>query len=298
MNMRGLALPLTPETHLCFFNLSLRSPPRLFLVCHKKHAKSSIPISGFSSRSGSNLFTFSSGSLSPGFWDLKRKRRRCVTLLRASRRESPYEVLGVAPSATADEIKRAYRKLALKFHPDVNKEKNAQEKFMRIKHAYNTLMNSESRRKYDSGSRGSDFSYSGAQKSWSSQNEEEFYGLGEFVRDVQITIEDFFKDLQEEFRNWEASASSQGKPKSLWEELAEIGEEFVEFLEKELNISDEEIEANNNNEGYQKSSPFESSGTKGTGGDTRNEAGKESNIEANIDEIEATLAQLKKKLGL
>ena len=31
---------------------------------------------------------------------------------------------------------------------------------------------------------------------------------------------DFFKDLQEEFKNWEASASSQGKPKSLWEELA------------------------------------------------------------------------------
>lgn len=31
---------------------------------------------------------------------------------------------------------------------------------------------------------------------------------------------DFFKDLQEEFKNWEASSSSQGKPKSLWEELA------------------------------------------------------------------------------
>jgi hypothetical protein len=31
---------------------------------------------------------------------------------------------------------------------------------------------------------------------------------------------DFFKDLQEEFRNWEANAASQGKPKSLWEELS------------------------------------------------------------------------------
>lgn len=35
-----------------------------------------------------------------------------------------------------------------------------------------------------------------------------------------VVTEDFFRDLQEEFRNWEASAASQGKPKSLWEELA------------------------------------------------------------------------------
>lgn len=81
---------------------------------------------------------------------------------------------------------------------------------MRIKHAYNTLLNSESRRKYDAGN-SSSFSYSSGQKTQSSstQDEEDFYGLG-----------DFFRDLQEEFQNWEASAPSQGKPKSLWEELA------------------------------------------------------------------------------
>lgn len=53
--------------------------------------------------------------------DAKNKRRNS-TVLKASRRESPYEVLGISPSATPDQIKRAYRKLALKYHPDVNKE--------------------------------------------------------------------------------------------------------------------------------------------------------------------------------
>ncbi|KAE8673690.1 dnaJ-like protein subfamily B member 9-like isoform X4 [Hibiscus syriacus] len=177
----------------------------------------------------------------------------------------------------SDEIKRAYRKLALKYHPDVNKEANAQEKFMRIKHAYNTLLNSESRRRYNpGGNRTSDFSYSGTQRSQSyNTQDKEFYGF-----------EDFFSDLQEEFRNWEASAS-QEKPKSLWEELAVIGEEFVEFLEKELNISDDEVEENSRND---------FSNPERTGSSFQNEANKGSSIEENIDEIEATLDKLKKEL--
>lgn len=199
-------------------------------------------------------------------------------MLRASRRESPYEVLGVSPSASLDDIKKAYRKLALKLHPDVNKEANAQEKFMRIKHAYNTLLDSEGRLKYDFGSQTSDYSYSTAERKQSrkTQDEEEFYGLG-----------DFFRDIQAEFKNWEESEGSQGKPKSLWEELADIGEEFVEFLEKELNVSDSDKEAEINE--------FSSEQLRAK---IRNDVAKESKIEDNIDDIEATLAQLKRELGL
>lgn len=78
----------------------------------------------------------------------------------------------------------------------------------------------------------------------------------------------------------------------------EIGEEFVEFLEKELNISDQEVDPNNNYEGYQRSNSFESSRTERTETYVRNEEGKVSSIEENLDEIEATLAKLKRELGL
>ncbi|KAK7325026.1 hypothetical protein VNO77_29048 [Canavalia gladiata] len=223
----------------------------------------------------------------------KRRGTNKMIVVRARYGESPYQVLGVSPSASVDEIKKAYRKLALKYHPDVNKEDKAQEKFMRIKHAYNTLLNSNSRKKFDSGNRGSD--YSQRSQSRNAQAEEEFYGLGNFLRDVQITIEDFFRDLQEEFRNWEANAASQGKPKSLWEELAEIGEEFVEFLEKELNITD----PNDNYKTPEGGNASDVSGTETRSNSTQGEASKANrSVEDNLDEIEATLAQLKKELGL
>ncbi|PWA69303.1 chaperone DnaJ-domain superfamily protein [Artemisia annua] len=204
-----------------------------------------------------------------------KRSRRNSTIVRASgsKKESPYEVLGVSPNATPVEIKRAYRKLALKYHPDVNKEANAQEKFLRIKHAYNTVLNSDSRTKYDSGNRTS--------QTYKRTEDEEFYGFG-----------DFLKDLQEEYRNWEASAPKQAKPKSLWEELGEIGEEFVEFLEKELNITDTEDET-------EKRYEEPTASAKGTtGNSSKNEGKKGSSIEDNIDEIEAALAQLKRELGL
>ncbi|MFZ3069000.1 MAG: J domain-containing protein [Microgenomates group bacterium] len=60
-----------------------------------------------------------------------------------------YDILGVSKSATAAEIKSAYRKLALKWHPDRNKEKDAHEKFKEINEAYEVLSNSEKKSKYD-----------------------------------------------------------------------------------------------------------------------------------------------------
>ena len=60
-----------------------------------------------------------------------------------------YGVLGVSRGATAAEVKRAYRRLALKNHPDVNKAPDAQDKFARIAEAYSVLSDGTQRAEYD-----------------------------------------------------------------------------------------------------------------------------------------------------
>jgi curved DNA-binding protein CbpA len=61
-----------------------------------------------------------------------------------------YEVLGVTKSASIDELKRQYRKLALKFHPDRNQHADTQEHFKEISEAYAVLSDSRKRQLYDS----------------------------------------------------------------------------------------------------------------------------------------------------
>jgi curved DNA-binding protein len=60
-----------------------------------------------------------------------------------------YQVLGVTRNADAEELKRAYRKLARKYHPDVSDEKNAEDRFKEVAEAYEVLRDSDKRAAYD-----------------------------------------------------------------------------------------------------------------------------------------------------
>ena len=63
---------------------------------------------------------------------------------------NPYEVLGIDKSATDSEIKKAFRELSKKYHPDVCKEDNADQKFKEINDAYSILSDPQKKANYDS----------------------------------------------------------------------------------------------------------------------------------------------------
>lgn len=85
-----------------------------------------------------------------------------------------YSVLGVAKTATSDEIKKAYRKLAIKYHPDQNpNDKSAEEKFKEISAAYSILSDDDKRKQYDL--YGSTDTYASNNRSYSTQTQDPFW---------------------------------------------------------------------------------------------------------------------------
>jgi curved DNA-binding protein len=65
----------------------------------------------------------------------------------------PYETLGVSRDASDDDIRKAYRKLARTYHPDVNKDPGAEDRFKEVSEAYDTIRDAEGRAEYDQASR-------------------------------------------------------------------------------------------------------------------------------------------------
>lgn len=83
-----------------------------------------------------------------------------------------YQILGVDKNSSADEIKKAYRQLAKKYHPDINKDPGAEERFKEIADAYEVIGDDGRRKQYDKRSKRPQFDwpFTGGQDSWGGMN--------------------------------------------------------------------------------------------------------------------------------
>lgn len=97
---------------------------------------------------------------------------------------------------------------------------------------------------------------------------------------------DLFRDLETE---WKKSRGTSSEPKGLWEELADIGEEFVEFLEKNIGIEDSVKQSSGMRADKERSGSSDKQARK-----EQNESKKPSNN----NDIDAELEELKRKLGM
>ncbi|KAG2441102.1 hypothetical protein HXX76_003954 [Chlamydomonas incerta] len=189
----------------------------------------------------------------------RRSGRRTAVVCRAAAK-SFYDVLGVSASATERDIKSAYRKLAMKLHPDVNKAPDAQKRFMEVKVAYETLSDAKQRAEYDrrlrggyaggragyggsSSSSGYGGAYGGSTGNWGNSYGTGGGNYGNFTQEPLPGLDDLIKELEKEYTAWvkdrAARAGPGGRPKTLAEELEDLGGEFLDFLEEALGIKEE-----------------------------------------------------------
>lgn len=238
-----------------------------------------------------------------------------------------YGLLGISPTATKAEIKSAYKKAALKWHPDVNKAADATSRFNDVKNAYQTLADADTRRRYDtlrnSGGGGGSTSgwgsnpfgsgggrsernptgstFSSTSSSRSQKPDDPFYGFS-----------DFWADMEKEFGEFESQRPKNAKPRSLWEELEALGEEFVDFLEEaapEVSASGFDIFGNKTSssaksstkkEGTSSSRSGTSSGTSTSGAYSKpwNSSSASAAKQKKTESVDEMLEKLKRDMGM
>ena len=145
-----------------------------------------------------------------------------------------YKTLGVERGAAEEEIKKAYRKLARRFHPDVSKEPNAKERFQEVSEAYETLRDKEKRAAYDSLGRHSAGQNFRPPPDWYQR----FGGNTRFDEDLGgIDLSDLFESLGERFHRGNLRTRGQDYEGSLSLTI----EEAAHGVERELDINGHKI---------------------------------------------------------
>ena len=117
-----------------------------------------------------------------------------------------YEVLGVSKTATDEEIKRAFRKLAKQYHPDINKEPGAEEKFKEIGEAYAVLSDANKRRQYDQ------FGHAAFQNGSASGGGAGFQGFNMGDIDLEDILGDLFGGGFRGFSDFGGSSRTSSRP--------------------------------------------------------------------------------------
>jgi curved DNA-binding protein len=116
-----------------------------------------------------------------------------------------YKILGVERTVSDDEIKKAYRKLARKYHPDVSKEKNAEEKFKEVSEAYETLKDPEKKAAYEQLGR-----YQSGQEFRPPPDWEQRFGGGAGAFEESVDLGDLFEHLMGRGRGQPRGQRGQG----------------------------------------------------------------------------------------
>lgn len=135
-----------------------------------------------------------------------------------------YKILGLSPSSTKKEIKKAYRKLALEWHPDKNKSPNAHEVFIKINEAYLILYDEEARAKYNK-----EYEFFFGKHREAEQWKEDYKQEDSFAKDKQQQSKYTHTYNDPDLNNWSESAKRQaGKYASMsFEEFGKLLGEVV-----------------------------------------------------------------------